>query len=148
MKDTRTVAAIRAVPDRRRAVAAAARSQSSSSLPGRSAPPASALLLVRLAPPHSRVDTIVASSAPAVSSAAFDPTTVHEIAVTFDQADYGAAIEAYVRRDDKEWIEVTVMIDRTTYERAGMRLKGNSSLRGLGAACNLARRRHPRRSHG
>jgi spore coat protein CotH len=31
---------------------------------------------------------------------------------------------------DKEWISATVTIDGTTFENAGLRLKGNSSLRG------------------
>ncbi|MET0908860.1 MAG: CotH kinase family protein, partial [Ilumatobacteraceae bacterium] len=35
---------------------------------------------------------------------------------------------------DKEWIEATVTIDGTTFERVGLRLKGNSSLAGLGGA--------------
>ena len=40
-------------------------------------------------------------------------------------------IATYQETDEKEWIEATVTIDGTTYERVGMRLKGNSSLRGV-----------------
>ena len=40
-------------------------------------------------------------------------------------------LDAYTSTGDKEWIEATVTIDGETYERAGIRLKGNSSLRGL-----------------
>ncbi|MGB5565935.1 MAG: CotH kinase family protein, partial [Acidimicrobiia bacterium] len=43
-----------------------------------------------------------------------------------------AMIDAYAATKDKEWIEATVMIDGVTYEQVGLRLKGNSSLRGLG----------------
>lgn len=133
MKDTRTVAAIRAVPDRRRAVAARRTLAVLIVVAGTVGTAGIGFAAGATGTAAQPTDTIVASSAPAAGSArAFDPTTVHEIAVTFDQADYDAAIEAYVERDDKEWIEVTVMIDGTTYERAGMRLKGNSSLRGLG----------------
>lgn len=61
----------------------------------------------------------------------FDTSTVHDVAVTFDQADYDAMIATYEDSGDKDWIEATVVIDGQTYERAGMRLKGNSSLGGL-----------------
>ena len=40
-------------------------------------------------------------------------------------------IETFVDSGDKEWIEATVTIDGTTFERVGLRLKGNSSLMGL-----------------
>jgi spore coat protein CotH len=41
-------------------------------------------------------------------------------------------IDTYAATGDKEWIEATVTIDGATYEQVGLRLKGNSSLRGLG----------------
>ena len=56
---------------------------------------------------------------------------MHELAVTFDQADYDTMIATYEDSGDKEWIEATVVIDGQTYEQAGLRLKGNSSLGGL-----------------
>ena len=56
---------------------------------------------------------------------------VHDIEVSYDQADYEAMIDAYVETGEKEWIEATVTIDGVTYEQVGLRLKGNSSLRGL-----------------
>ena len=62
----------------------------------------------------------------------FDSSTVHDISVEFDQSDYDAMIEAYQSTGDKEWISATVTIDGTTYENVGLRLKGNSSLGGLG----------------
>ena len=48
-------------------------------------------------------------------------------------------IDTYQETDEKEWIEATVTIDGETFERVGLRLKGNSSLRGV------ERRRRPHR---
>jgi spore coat protein CotH len=62
----------------------------------------------------------------------FDESVVHSIEVEFDHADYDAMIETFVETGEKESIEATVTIDGVTYERAGLRLKGNSSLAGLG----------------
>ncbi len=60
-----------------------------------------------------------------------DASVVHEVEVTFDEADYDAMIETYSSTGDKEWIEATATIDGVTFEHVGLRLKGNSSLRGL-----------------
>lgn len=62
----------------------------------------------------------------------FDDSTVHDIDVTFDQTDYDAMVAAYQASGEKEWISGTVTIDGTTFENVGLRLKGNSSLSGLG----------------
>lgn len=81
-----------------------------------------------------------ASAAPAVATAGadnvalYDNSVVHDIAVTFDQAAYDTMVDAYVSSQDKEWIEATITIDGVTLDRVGMRLKGNSSLRGLARA--------------
>jgi spore coat protein CotH len=56
---------------------------------------------------------------------------VHTIDVEFDADDYTAMVEAYVSTDEKEWIEATVTIDGERFEQVGLRLKGNSSLRGV-----------------
>lgn len=61
-------------------------------------------------------------------------TEVHDIAVEFDQAEFEAMVETYTSTGDKEWIAATVTIDGTTYENVGLRLKGNSSLRGVTTA--------------
>lgn len=58
-------------------------------------------------------------------------TEVHDIAVEFDQAEFEAMVETYTSTGDKEWIAATVTIDGTTFENVGLRLKGNSSLRGV-----------------
>lgn len=61
----------------------------------------------------------------------FDPSLVHEISVDYEESDYTAMIEAFTESGEKDWIEVTATVDGVTYERAGLRLKGNSSLMGL-----------------
>lgn len=61
----------------------------------------------------------------------FDPTVLHDISVTVDPDDLEDMIATYESSGEKTWIEATVTIDGATYERAGLRLKGNSSLRGV-----------------
>ena len=61
----------------------------------------------------------------------FDPSAVHTIEVTFDQAEYEAAVEAFTQDGEKEYIEADVVIDGTLVEQVGIRLKGNSTLFGL-----------------
>ncbi|MGD9700927.1 MAG: CotH kinase family protein [Acidimicrobiia bacterium] len=58
-----------------------------------------------------------------------DSAEVHEISIAVEPADYEAMLEDYSSTGNKEWIEATVTIDGATYERVGLRLKGNSSLR-------------------
>lgn len=65
------------------------------------------------------------------STAFLDASTVHDIGVTFDQDAYDEMVETFRASGDKDWIEATVEIDGASYEQAGMRLKGNSSLGGL-----------------
>jgi spore coat protein CotH len=61
----------------------------------------------------------------------FDSSTVHEVTVAFAQEDYEAMIATYKSSTVKDWITATVTIDGVTFENVGMRLKGNSSIRGL-----------------
>lgn len=61
----------------------------------------------------------------------WDATAVHAISIEVDDAAVAAMIDTYQETDEKEWIEATVTIDAQTCERAGLRLKGNSSLRGV-----------------
>lgn len=70
--------------------------------------------------------------------ALYDDTVVHDIAVTYDQAAYDEMIKAYGSTQEKEWIEATVVIDGVTVEKVGMRLKGNSSLRGVATGTGAA----------
>ena len=76
-------------------------------------------------------------SADASSSAAnaqatetfFTTDRVHEIDVELDDDDYQEMLSTYATSGDKEWLSVTVTIDGTIYRDAGLRLKGNKSLR-------------------
>lgn len=67
------------------------------------------------------------------SSTLFDSSVVHDVVVTFDDGDYAEMLATFASTGDKEWIEATITIDGATYEQAGIRLKGNSSLFGLSA---------------
>jgi spore coat protein CotH len=74
------------------------------------------------------------STTTSVSSATgglFDDSVVHDVSVSFAQADYDAMIQTYKSSGVKDWIKATVTIDGTSYQNVGMRLKGNSSIRGL-----------------
>lgn len=72
------------------------------------------------------------ASGPDAAGELFDSSYVHEISVEFFEADYEAIVETYAETGEKDWISATVTIDGVTYPDVGMRLKGNSSLRGLG----------------
>ena len=75
------------------------------------------------------------SSAPETSDEEielFEPSVVHAIEVKFEQSDYDEMIETYRDTGEKSWIKATVTIDGASYDRVGLRLKGNSSLMGLG----------------
>lgn len=100
-----------------------------------------AATLLLAAPACTRTSSTAARSGPATTSASsgtttdvelFDTSVVHAISVDVDPDDYDDLLTAYAENGDKTWIEATVTIDGVTYERAGLRLKGNSTLRGLG----------------
>jgi spore coat protein CotH len=78
------------------------------------------------------VPTVEESAASPDEATLFDERVVHDIAVSYDQADYDAMIDAYVETGEKEWIEASVTIDGVVHQRVGLRLKGNSTLSGLG----------------
>lgn len=69
------------------------------------------------------VDTDVASPA------LWDTSTVHEVSLDVDEAELESAIQEYLDTGEKVWIEASVTIDGVTYERVGLKLKGNSTLR-------------------
>ena len=62
---------------------------------------------------------------------ALESGAVHTIELTVDPGDFAAMLETYTASGEKAWIEATIAIDGVTYERVGIRLKGNSSLRSL-----------------
>ena len=66
------------------------------------------------------------------STAGFwDSSTVHSISVDVDDDALAELLETYESTGDKEWIEATVTIDGEVYEGAGLKLKGNSSLKSV-----------------
>lgn len=72
-----------------------------------------------------------ASRAVPAGTGVWDESEVHDIAVEVDQDAFAAMVDTYQETEEKEWLEATVTIDGETYERVGLRLKGNSSLRGV-----------------
>ena len=72
-----------------------------------------------------------AAEAVAAGSGIWDATELHDISIEVDQSAVAALIDTYQETDEKEWIEATVTIDGETFRRVGLRLKGNSSLRGV-----------------
>ncbi|OUM41875.1 CotH kinase family protein [Arthrobacter sedimenti] len=67
---------------------------------------------------------------PATGSTLFAGTS-HTVSVEWDEAEYDAMIDAYGTDGSKDWIHATITIDGTVLEDVGVRLKGNSTLRGL-----------------
>jgi spore coat protein CotH len=82
---------------------------------------------------HTSSTETSSSAAGATSPGAelFDSSIIHEITVSFAREDYDAMIETYKNSGEKDWIEATVTIDGVTYRSVGMRLKGNSSIKGI-----------------
>jgi len=62
----------------------------------------------------------------------FDAAVVHSIEVSFDEAEYDAAMEAFSDSGEKDFIQADVVIDGTAVQSVGIRLKGNSTLFGPG----------------
>ncbi len=77
-------------------------------------------------------DTTVDTTVVGTEGGFFDTATVHTLDVSFDQVAYDAMIATFEQTGDKEWIEAAVVIDGIAYDQVGLRLKGNSSLAGLG----------------
>ncbi|WP_123027474.1 CotH kinase family protein [Mycolicibacterium stellerae] len=62
----------------------------------------------------------------------FDSDVPHTLSVDITDAEYQQMISAYVKDDDKKWVTADVVIDGTVISDAAVRLKGNSTLMGLG----------------
>ncbi|WP_084294951.1 CotH kinase family protein [Rhodococcus sp. p52] len=61
----------------------------------------------------------------------FDTSATHELSLEIGDAEYDDMISAYEKDGDKEWVVADVVIDGTRIDDVGVRLKGNSTLRGL-----------------
>ena len=67
----------------------------------------------------------------ASSGSLWDSLQVHDIQVTIADADLQTLLETYASSGEKIWVTATVTIDGTTFENVGIKLKGNSTLRGV-----------------
>ena len=68
-----------------------------------------------------------------VADGYLDPDSLHSVEITVDQNAYQEMIAAYTSSQTKNWIEATVTVDGVAHEKAGLKLKGNSSLQGISA---------------
>ena len=68
-----------------------------------------------------------------VTDGYLDPDSLHSVEITVDQNAYQEMIAAYTSNRTKNWIEATVTVDGVAHEKAGLKLKGNSSLQGISA---------------
>lgn len=64
----------------------------------------------------------------------FDPTSVHELAIEYRQADYDAMLATYFKDGTKEFMQADLTIDGVSIPAVGIRLKGNATLRNLRGA--------------
>lgn len=68
-----------------------------------------------------------------VTDGYLDPDSLHSVEIAVDQSAYQEMITAYTSNQTKNWIEATVTVDGVAHEKAGLKLKGNSSLQGISA---------------
>ncbi|WP_314814827.1 CotH kinase family protein [Arachnia propionica] len=68
-----------------------------------------------------------------VTDGYLDPDSLHSVEIAVDQNAYQEMITAYTSNRTKNWIEATVTVDGVAHEKAGLKLKGNSSLQGISA---------------
>ena len=71
------------------------------------------------------------ASATTAVGTVWDPTTVHEVSLTLDDDAVAEMLATYAATGEKEWISADLTVDGTTLRDVGVRLKGNSSLRGV-----------------
>ena len=62
----------------------------------------------------------------------FDDGAKHTLVVDISDAQYKRMISAYEKDGDKKWVTADVVVDGTQISDAAVRLKGNSTLMGLG----------------
>lgn len=82
--------------------------------------------------------TSAASSAPAVvtqdiagTQDLFDTSVAHDVRIEFNDANYHEMLQEYLDSGEKDYLPATVVIDGTTIDNVGIRLKGNSTLASL-----------------
>ena len=82
--------------------------------------------------------TSTSGAASSVEGTVWDAESVHEISLDVDPEDFATMLETYQDTGEKEWLAADVTIDGQTISDAGIRLKGNSSLRGVTADADPA----------
>ncbi len=73
------------------------------------------------------------ASAGGVTNGYLAADSLHSVEITVDQSAYQEMITTYTSNQTKNWIEATVTVDGVAHEKAGLKLKGNSSLQGVSA---------------
>ena len=73
------------------------------------------------------------ASAGGVTNGYLAADSLHSVEITVDQSAYQEMITAYTSNQTKNWLEATVTVDGVAHEKAGLKLKGNSSLQGISA---------------
>ena len=82
--------------------------------------------------------TSTSGAASSVEGTVWDAESVHEVSLDVDPDEFATMLETYQDTGEKEWLAADVTIDGQTISDAGIRLKGNSSLRGVTADADPA----------
>ncbi len=82
--------------------------------------------------------TSSSSTTSSVVGTVWDAESVHEVSLDVDPDEFAAMLATYQETGEKEWLVADVTIDGQTISDAGIRLKGNSSLRGVSADADPA----------
>ncbi len=82
--------------------------------------------------------TSTSGAATSVEGTVWDAESVHEVSLDVDPDEFATMLETYQDSGEKEWLTADVTIDGQTFSDAGIRLKGNSSLRGVAADADPA----------
>ena len=61
----------------------------------------------------------------------FDTSVTHELSIEIGDEEYDDMISTFRKDGDKKWVNASVVIDGTRIDDAAVRLKGNSTLRGV-----------------
>ncbi|MFD5092768.1 CotH kinase family protein [Amycolatopsis thailandensis] len=61
----------------------------------------------------------------------FDTSVAHDVTIHFNEANYQKMLKEYFDSGEKDYLPATVVIDGTTIDNVGIRLKGNSTLASL-----------------
>ncbi|OJX67045.1 MAG: hypothetical protein BGO95_09940 [Micrococcales bacterium 73-13] len=85
--------------------------------------------------PSAKSGAVVAAAGSVSLSAAdlWDASTLHQIDLEVDEAALQDALTTYAETGEKVWVEASVTIDGVRFDRVGLKLKGNSSLRQITA---------------